>query len=273
MKRETYLSTIVCLFIGIALLLQFVSCSTVALSGRKQLNLISDRELMTTSSQQYKAFLRENKLSNSGDQSQMVKHAGRRIQSAVERYFRQQGQSNVLAGYAWEFNLIENKEPNAWCMPGGKVVFYSGILPICRNETGVAVVMGHEVAHAVANHGGERMSQSLLAQLGGQALSAALQSKPQQTQQLWMTAFGAGAQYGALLPFSRTQESEADHLGLIFMAMAGYDPDEALAFWQRMSAQQGGQAPEFMSSHPSDQSRISNIKAHLPEARKYYKPN
>lgn len=261
------------LLLSLTLLLNALSCSTVAVSGRKQLNLISNSELLTVSSQQYREFLRENKPSNSGEQAQMVKRVGRRIQGAVERYFRQEGRPNELAGYAWEFNLIENKEANAWCMPGGKVVFYSGILPVCRNETGVAVVMGHEVAHAVANHGGERMSQSLLAQFGGQALSAALQSKPQQTQQLWMTAFGVGAQFGALLPFSRTQESEADHLGLIFMAMAGYPPDEALAFWQRMSAQQGGQAPEFMSSHPSDQSRMSNIKAHLPEARKYYKPN
>jgi predicted Zn-dependent protease len=177
-----------------------------------------------------------------------------------------------LNGYSWEFNLVESKEANAWCMPGGKVVFYTGILPICKDENGVAVVMGHEVAHAIANHGGERLSQSLLAQMGGQALASALKTQPMQTQRLWMTAFGVGAQLGALLPFSRTQEREADHLGLVFMAIAGYNPDEAVEFWQRMTAQQNRAAPPaFISTHPSDASRINNIEAHLPEAMKYYR--
>jgi predicted Zn-dependent protease len=148
---------------------------------------------------------------------------------------------------------------------------YTGILPVTANEAGLAVVMGHEIAHAVAGHGDERMSQGLIAQLGGMALSEALSQKTQQTQDLWLTAFGVGVQYGALLPFSRTQESEADHLGLIFMAMAGYNPNEALSFWQRMSAgNQGGAPPEFMSSHPSDERRISDIRDHLPEAMRYY---
>ena len=152
-------------------------------------------------------------------------------------------------------------------------MFYTGIMPVCQNETGIAVVMGHEVAHAVGKHGSERMSQGLLTQMGGAALSAALQTKPQQTQQLWMTAFGLGAQYGVLMPFGRGQESEADHLGIIFMAMAGYDPNKAVDFWQRMAAQSGGQAPpEFMSTHPSDETRIRQIQQWLPEALKYYKP-
>jgi predicted Zn-dependent protease len=202
-----------------------------------------------------------------------LRTVGGRVQRAVEEYFAGLGRSGELKDYKWEFNLIESAEVNAWCMPGGKVAFYTGILPVCRNDTGIAVVMGHEVAHAVAKHGAERMSHGLLAQMGGMALSAALANEPQRTQALWMGAFGLGAQYGVLLPFSRTQESEADHLGLVFMAKAGYSPEAAIAFWQRMSAQGGGAAPpEFMSTHPSDQTRIENIQRLLPEALKEYKP-
>ncbi|NLT52551.1 MAG: M48 family metallopeptidase, partial [Ignavibacteria bacterium] len=173
--------------------------------------------------------------------------------------------------YNWEFNLVESDEANAWCMPGGKVVFYTGILPLTQTETGVAVVMGHEIAHAVAEHGSERMSQQMLTQLGAVALSEALQSNSEQTQQIAMTAFGLGAQFGVILPFSRKHESEADHLGLIFMAMAGYNPREAVPFWKRMAANGGGQVPpEFMSTHPSDATRIADIESLLPEALKYY---
>lgn len=261
-----------CLFLGMIFILGLIACSSVALSGRKQLNLVSDDELLTVSSRQYREFLRQNQLSTSREQTQLVKRVGNRIRGAVENYFREQGKMSELNGYSWEFNLVENKEANAWCMPGGKVVFYTGILPICKDENGVAVVMGHEVAHAIANHGGERLSQSLLVQMGGQALASALQTQPLQTQRLWMTAFGVGAQFGALLPFGRTQEREADHLGLIFMAIAGYNPDEAVEFWQRMTAQQNRLAPPaFMSTHPSDASRINNIEARLPEAMKYYR--
>jgi len=273
MVKMSSLIKILRVLLGIALTLGLISCSSVALSGRKQLNLIPDSEMLSMSSQQYQQFLHENKLSSNTQQAALVKHVGGRIQSAVERYFQEQGKSGELKGYAWEFNLVESKEVNAWCMPGGKVVFYTGILPVCENETGIAVVMGHEVAHAVAKHGSERMSQSLLTEMGGAALSAALSSKPQQTQQLWMSAFGLGAQYGVLLPYGRNQESEADHLGLIFLAMAGYDPHQAVNFWQRMSAHSGGQAPpEFMSTHPSDETRIRQIQQWLPEAMKYYKP-
>jgi len=221
--------------------------------------------------QQYNEFLKSNKVVPAGDsRTAMVKNVGRNTQSAVEQYFRQNNLS--LSGYSWEFNLVDDKEANAWCMPGGRVVVYTGMLPITKNEVGLAVVMGHEIAHAVAEHGDERMSQGLLAQLGGAALSQALSEKPQETQQLWMTVFGVGVEYGALLPFSRVQESEADHLGLIFMAMAGYDPNQALTFWQRMAQQNNGQAPpEFMSTHPSDESRIATIREELPEALGYYK--
>jgi predicted Zn-dependent protease len=251
--------------------LHAAGCSTVAITGRKQLNLIPDGEMLAMSSEQYGTFMKENKPGKDTSASRKVRRVGQKIQGAVEKYFRDRGLAPELNGYAWEFNLVENDELNAWCMPGGKVVFYSGILPVCQDEKGIAVVMGHEVAHAVAKHGAERMSEGLLAEMGGMALSAALQSKPEETQALYMTAFGLGAQYGVILPHSRGQESEADHLGLIFMAMAGYDPGEAVPFWQRMSAKAGGKKPpEFMSTHPSDETRISDIKALLPEAMKYY---
>ncbi len=249
-----------------------MDCSTVPITGRRQLSLIPASEIMSTSFTQYDQFLKENKLSTDQQATAMVKRAGKRIQNAVERYMSDNGMRDQLAGYKWEFNLIESKDVNAWCMPGGKVVVYSGILPVTKTEEGLAVVMGHEIAHAVAEHGNERMSQGLLANLGGMALQQALSSKPQQTQQLWMTAFGLGAQFGVLLPFSRTQESEADHLGLIFMAMAGYNPNEAVTFWERMAANKGGSAPpEFMSTHPADATRIAQIKEELPEAMRYYK--
>jgi predicted Zn-dependent protease len=254
--------------------IELSGCSTVAITGRKQLNLIPEGELLSMSSQEYTGFLKDNKLSTDAVASKQVSAVGRRIRAAVEQYFKEQGMSSELSGYAWEFNLVQNDELNAWCMPGGKVVFYTGILPVCKDDNGIAVVMGHEVAHAVAKHGAERMSEGLLAQMGGMALSAALQSKPEQTQALWMTAFGLGAQYGVMLPHSRNQESEADHLGLIFMAMAGYDPGGAVSFWERMAAKSGGdKPPEFMSTHPSDQTRIDDIRALLPEAMKYYQPS
>ncbi len=250
--------------------LTVVSCSTVPLTGRKQLNLIPNSQMMSMSFSQYSDFLKSNKLSTDQTQTQMVKRVGGRVQGAVERYMTQNGMADRLNGYKWEFNLVDSKEVNAWCMPGGKVVVYTGIMPVVQNETGLAVVLGHEIAHAVAEHGNERMSQGLVAQAGGMALDAALANKPEQTKALWMSAFAVGAQYGALLPYSRTQESEADHLGLIFMAMAGYDPNEALNFWTRMSNLGGQKPPEFMSTHPSDQTRIDDIRKELPEALKYY---
>ncbi len=247
------------------------SCSLVPLTGRRQLSLVSDADMLSTSFVQYNQFLKENKLSTNTAQTNMVRGVGRRIQNAVVTYFAQNDLSQDLNGFAWEFNLIENKEVNAWCMPGGKVVVYSGILPITQNETGLAVVMGHEIAHAVAKHSNERMSQALVAQMGGQTLAAALQQEPQKTQDIWMSVFGVGVQLGAVLPYNRVQESEADHLGLIFMAMAGYDPNGSVEFWQRMSQNAGTAPPEFLSTHPSDKNRIQKIKSEIPEAMKYYK--
>jgi predicted Zn-dependent protease len=259
----------VAMFVALAVIL--AGCTTVPITGRKQLDLIPDSEMMSMSFQQYDEFLKSNKVSDDREKTEMVKKVGVRIQGAVERYFRNQGMSAQLRDYRWEFNLIESDEVNAWCMPGGKVVVYTGLLPVAKTEAGLAVVMGHEIAHAVAKHGDERMSQALLAQMGGMALSEALKSKPEKTQELWLSVYGVGATVGVLLPYSRTQESEADHLGLIFMAMAGYDPNEAIDFWERMTAQKEGAAPpELLSTHPSDATRINNLKKLVPEAMQYY---
>ncbi len=247
------------------------ACSRVLISNRRQLNLIPDSSMLQMSFDQYGQFLEENVISADKEKTDMVKRVGKNIQKAVEQYFIDNGLEEELKNYDWEFNLVESNEVNAWCMPGGKVVFYTGILPLTKDENGLAVVMGHEIAHAIAEHGNERMSQGLMAQLGGVALAVAVRDKPDQTQQLWMTAFGAGAQLGVLLPFSRLHESEADHLGLIFMSMAGYNPNHAVSFWRRMSEMKGGQAPpEFISTHPSDENRIAQIEKLLPEALKYY---
>ncbi len=249
-----------------------LSCSTVPVTGRKQLNIIPSGTMLSMSYQQYDEFLKTNPLSKDAAQTVMVKRAGQRIQHAVETYFAERGMSQELNGYAWDFNLVESDEVNAWCMPGGKVVVYTGLLKLAAGEDELAVVMGHEIAHAVAEHGNERMSQGLMTQFGGMALSKALEQKPAETQQLWMSVFGLGAQVGVLLPYSRLHESEADELGLIFMAMAGYDPNAALTFWQKMSAQGGGAPPEFLSTHPSDETRIRKIRELLPKAMQYYKP-
>ncbi|MDO9026825.1 MAG: M48 family metallopeptidase [bacterium] len=259
------------IFASMAIVALVVSCSTVAITGRQQLNLVPDSEMTAMSFQQYDQFIRENKLSTDQKQTEMVNRVGGNIQHAVEAYFAENKLTSELAGFAWEFKLVENKEVNAWCLPGGKVVIYTGILPATRDETGLAVVMGHEIAHAMAKHGNERMSQGLLQNLGGLALQKALEDKPQETKAIWMTAFGLGSQLGVMLPYSRMHENEADRLGMIFMAKAGYDPKVALSLWQRMSEGGGAKPPEFLSTHPSDETRIKNIKALLPEALKYYK--
>ena len=271
MKRQSDIFRVLLIAGALVLFLLQTGCSTVAITGRNQLDLIPASTMLSMSDQQYGEFLSENKPSSNREQTALVKRVGTRIQSAVENYFSSQNMSEQLEGYSWQFNLIDSKEANAWCMPGGRVVVYSGILPVTQTEAGLAVVLAHEIGHAVAEHGRERMSQGLLVQLGGMALSEAVAKKPKETQQIYMTAFGLGAEYGALLPFSRLQENEADHLGLVFMAMAGYDPNEALSFWRRMSQNSSGQAPpEFMSTHPSDATRIARIEQEMPEAMQYY---
>ncbi|MEM1135316.1 MAG: M48 family metallopeptidase [Bacteroidota bacterium] len=247
------------------------SCQTVPVTGRSQLALIPNSELLPMSFQNYGEVLKENKLSNNQEQVAMIKRVGKRIQTAVEKYMQDIGAASQLAGFNWEFNLIEDDNTiNAWCMPGGKVAFYTGILPICKDETGVAVVMGHEIAHAIANHGGERMSQGLLQQLGMSSLSVALGQNPSLTNNLLLQSVGVGSQIG-MLSFSRQHESEADKIGLIFSSMAGYDPREAPKFWERMKAASGGQAPpEFLSTHPSSDRRIKDLTEQMPEAIKIY---
>ncbi len=248
-----------------------IGCAKVPLTGRRQLSLVSNSELFPMSFDQYQTVLKENKISTNEKYTNMVKSAGARISKAVEQYMAQNGLSSQLDGYAWEFTVIDDETVNAWCMPGGKVAFYTGIMPICEDELGVAVVMGHEVAHAIANHGSERMSQGLVANglLGG--AQVALGQNPTLTNQILLQSIGMGSQLG-MLKFSRTHESEADKMGLIFMAMAGYDPREAPKFWQRMNANSGGKRPpEFLSTHPNPDTRIKDLNAQMPEALKYYK--
>ena len=248
------------------------ACTKVAVTGRQQLNLVSNSEIIPMADHQYDSVVRTANLSKNQQQTAMVKNVGTRIQRAVEQYMAQNNASAELEGFQWEFNLIEDpKTVNAWCMPGGKVAFYTGIMPICRDEAGVAVVMGHEVAHAVANHARERMSQGLVANGLLGTLGAAFSENPTLTKQLFFQAIGVGAQVG-MLKFSRQHESEADRIGLIFMAMAGYDPHEAPSFWERMSSQSGGaEPPEWLSTHPSHGSRIKDLNEAIPEAMKYYK--
>lgn len=248
------------------------ACATVPVTGRRQLLIYPEDEMVQLSLTSYRDFLKENKLSADLKDSRRVQEVGKRIAAAVESYLKSQGLGSRVEGFHWEFNLVQGKEMNAWCMPGGKVVFYEGILPVCQNDAGIAVVMGHEIAHAVARHGNERMSQQALLQAGSTAAAYALRNKPESTQALLGTAIGLGSNYGVILPFSRKHESEADRLGLIFMAIAGYDPHEALAFWKRMAAASGGQrVAEFASTHPSDVHRIENLEKEIPEAMKYYR--
>lgn len=257
-------------FVAITFIL--ISCNKVPLTGRNQLNMLPESDMLALSLESYGAFLKENKVVTGTSDAQMVKSVGNNIATSVENFLNNNGYSERLSEFKWEFNLVDDDLANAWCMPGGKVVFYTGILPVTQTDKGLAVVMGHEVAHAVARHGNERMSTGMAAQLGGVALSVALKDKPQETQSLFYSLYGIGAQVGIMLPYSRTHESEADRLGLIFMAMAGYDPHEAVSFWERMAALGGQQPPEFLSTHPSHTTRINNIKnEYMPEAMKYYK--
>lgn len=244
--------------------LALAACRTVPYTHRKHLVLIPAGQMESLGLQQYDQTLKNSKISHDPAVVDPVRRVGERIAKAADR-----------PDFKWQFNVIEDPDTvNAWCLPGGKVAVYTGILPLTKDDTGLAVVLGHEVAHALAQHGDERMSQQLLAQMGGAALSVALANKPAQTQQLFAAAYGAGAQYGVILPFSREQESEADHIGLILMAKAGYDPKAAVGFWERMATQAGknGKPPVFLSDHPSDEQRIQRIKKWLPEAETYYKP-
>ncbi len=263
MKQSIWLILLSCLLWG---------CSNNTITGRSSLSLVSEEQMQQMAGKEYSSFLTQNEVLNNWN-ADMVKRVGARISNAITKYYTDKGKSSVLNGYKWEYNLVENKEANAWCMPGGKIVVYTGLLPLTQNENALAIVVGHEIAHAVAQHGKERMSEALITQLGGEALSVLLANKPTETQSLFRSAYDIGTQVGSALPHSRKQELEADKYGLMFCALAGYDPRQAVSFWERMAKASGNQKPpEFLSTHPADATRITKIKEYLPEAMKYYRP-
>ncbi|MCG3205323.1 MAG: Beta-barrel assembly-enhancing protease [Elusimicrobia bacterium] len=237
------------------------ACATVQYTGRKQFNLVSPEQEAQLGEQAYQEILQKTPLTKNADYQRRIREIGARIQAVANE-----------PSFKWEFNVLQGKEVNAFCLPGGKVAFWDGIMPICESDAGVAVVMGHEVAHALAHHGAERMSQGMGAEIIGELLSMGLGKASPEVRNGAMQAFGLGAQVGVILPFSRKHESEADKIGLILMAKAGYDPRTAVDFWKRMAQSGGQKPPEFLSSHPSDETRIKQIESWLPEALSYYKP-
>lgn len=247
------------------------SCQSVPFTQRKQLTLIPDSQLNQLAEQSYKQFLDSAKVIETGSQAERVKTVGKTISCGIDRYFENQKKKNIVKDYEWQFNLIEDTIANAWAMPGGRVAVYTGLLDITKSDDELAAVVAHEIAHVIANHGDERLSQGLIIQLGGIALDQALRDKPNTTRQLFMLSYGIGSQVGLALPFSRLQESEADRLGIIFMAMAGYDPKKAISFWQSMIERGNGDpVPEFLSTHPSSENRVEDINKRIDEAMKYF---
>lgn len=245
-----------------------LSCATNPFTGKKTMAFVSNDQLFPSAFAQYNQVLAENKVVTGTKDAEMITRVGQRIAVAAERYLNANGFEGYLDDYKWEYKLIESDQVNAWCMPGGKIAFYTGILPIAANETGIAAIMGHEVAHALANHGQQRMSSGILQQAGGVAVAVATGNESPEKQQMWMQAYGLGTTLGGVLPFSRSHETEADKIGLYLMAIAGYNPDEAAELWKRMKANSGGEAPpEFMSTHPSNDSRIQNLQALAPKAK------
>jgi len=259
--------------IGLLIVL-IAGCTEVPITGRQQLNLVPESLVAGLSIEQYNQFLASQKVVKEGAQADMVRKVGEGIRDAVDRFSRAHLMADPFAGCQWEFVLVEDKAVNAFAMPGGKVVVNTGILPIAGDANGLAVVIGHEIAHVFAKHGAERLTQGLLVEMGGMALARALQERPQATRELFLSSYGLGTQVGLLLPYSRLHEKEADRLGLIFMAMAGYDPHHAIAFWERMAEHGRGQPrpPEFLSTHPADETRIQNLRQLIPEAMQYYRP-
>ena len=250
------------------LIMLTISCATNPFTGQKTMALVPDSEIFPSAFAQYGQFLSENKVVNGTTDAKRVETVGTKIKVAAERWLNANGKQGYLDNYKWEYKLVESKEVNAWCMPGGKIVVYSGILPITKDDAGLATVLGHEVSHALANHGQQRMSAGMLQQLGAAGVAAATGGKSAETQQIAMTAYGATTTIGGMLPFSRSHESEADKIGLTLMAIAGYNPDQAVIFWSRMAASSTGSKPaEFMSTHPSDETRIAALKRLVPEAK------
>ena len=254
--------------------LSIAACSKNSITGRKQLSLLPESELRTMATTEYQQFLSQNKVisTSASKDAEMVRRVGQRLVAAINNYYSTKGLTKELEGYQWEYNLVDSKEVNAWCMPGGKIVVYTGILPVTKNEAALAAVMGHEITHALAHHGNERMSQQMVAQ-GVGVVGGVLTSGNAQVANIFNNVYGPGAQVGVLLPNSRKQELESDRYGLIFTAMAGYNPQEAIGLWERMKAMsEGNRPPEFLSTHPTEDTRIEKLKEMMPEAMKYYKP-
>ena len=261
MKKFLIIVSVFCLI--------FTNCASNPLTGKSTMAFVNNSELFPSSFQQYDQFLDENTIITGTADAAMVNRVGTKLKQAAEKWLNSEGQGHYLDDYAWEYNLIQSNEVNAWCMPGGKIVVYTGILPVTKDEEGLAVVLGHEVSHALLNHGQQRMSAGLVQQLGavGVSLGAGLLGLSEQTQAMAMTAYGVGSELGGTLPFGRSHENEADHYGLILMAIAGYNPESAVPFWERMAAMGGGGTPEWLSTHPSDATRINNLKGWVPEAK------
>ncbi|WP_010178480.1 M48 family metallopeptidase [Aquimarina agarilytica] len=249
-----------------------MGCATNPFTGKKTLALVSNSQIFPMAFQQYDQFLSQNKVVKGTSDAEMITRIGQKISKAAERWFNANGHPEYLEGYKWEYNLVDDKTVNAWCMPGGKIVFYTGILPIAANEAGIAAIMGHEVAHALANHGQQRMSAGQIQQVAGVAGSIAMSGKSAAAQQIFAQAFGIGSQVGIMLPFSRSHETEADKIGINLMAIAGYNPEEAAKLWVRMKANSSksgnGAPPEMLSTHPSNDTRIANLTKWAPEARR-----
>jgi predicted Zn-dependent protease len=267
MKKSIVAVLLLCLFTTAS----FYACKKNA-NNRTTLNLVDDATVLSLSAQEYSTFIASNPPITGTPDAEMIQRVGVKMTAGVEQYLAAKGLSDLIKNYQWEFNLVNSPEVNAWCMPGGKIVVYSGLLPISQSDSGLAVVMGHEIAHAILKHGNERMSQQLLVQYGGTALSVLLSSKPVETQALFNSAYGVSTTVG-VLAYSRKHESEADEMGLYIMASAGYDPNTAVVVWQRMQAQNtGSKPPVLLSTHPSDEQRIQNIKDLMPKALVYCKP-
>jgi len=260
--------------VAFGLIILILSCATNPFTGKKTLALVPNSQLFPTAFAQYDKFLTENKVVKGPSDAQKITRVGQRIAVAAELWLNANGYKGYLKDYKWEYNLVNDKTVNAWCMPGGKIVFYTGILPIAQSETGVAAIMGHEVAHALANHGQQRMSAGMLQQAGGLGVAVATGNESSEKQQIWMQAYGITTTLGGMLPFSRSHETQSDEIGLILMAIAGYNPEEAAELWKRMKANNGGKTPpQFLSTHPSNDSRIANLTKLAPmakaEARKF----
>jgi len=269
MQKKLFKRINLSLLLALTVSFFLLTCVTNPLTGKNTMAIVGNDILFPSSFQEYSDFLSENKVIKGTPDAQMVERVGINIRMAAEQWLASEGRSDYLKDYQWEYNLIDSKEVNAWCMPGGKIVVYTGILPVTQNEDALAVVLGHEVSHALLNHGQQRVSAGLIQQLGavGVALGSSVAGMSSELQAGLLLAYGVGSQYGAMLPFSRSHESEADHYGLILMAIAGYNPDEAVPLWERMSAAAGGDYMEFLSTHPTYSTRISQLRAWSPEAK------